>query len=317
MLWRWVEVGMNMLFPQAPRCAACQGPLEREGVCLCSSCVGALPLIRGPVCVKCGGPLPCVGCAGNWAFTGLRALGLYQGPLQEMIHQVKYEGNRELGLALGELLAGPVREEEVLRSCSVIAWVPLHPNRMARRGFDQAELLARGLARQLGRRLLPRWTLIRWRDTPSQTKLDRLERLRNLAPGWNPHFGGKAAAGGHVLTTGALPLRRRAAGGRALRSECCGCSNHGQEGRKVAETWLRQISPATQIAKSAGRCRDTIGANLRNGNMVEVREGVEQEDHFTGAYTTPSGCLWKYCQSSCKVPALRGAAGAGKPGLEK
>jgi ComF family protein len=208
MLWRWVEVGMNMLFPQAPRCAACQGPLEREGVCLCSSCVGALPLIRGPVCVKCGGPLPCVGCAGNWAFTGLRALGLYQGPLQEMIHQVKYEGNRELGLALGELLAGPVREEEVLRSCSVIAWVPLHPNRMARRGFDQAELLARGLARQLGRRLLPRWTLIRWRDTPSQTKLDRLERLRNVDGAFRVEYPqlvrGKAVLlVDDVLTTGA------------------------------------------------------------------------------------------------------------------
>ena len=118
-----------MLFPQAPRCAACQGPLEREGVCLCSSCVGALPLIRGPVCVKCGGPLPCVGCAGNWAFTGLRALGLYQGPLQEMIHQVKYEGNRELGLALGELCRAGERRGS--RSCSVIAWVPLYPNRMA------------------------------------------------------------------------------------------------------------------------------------------------------------------------------------------
>ncbi|NLN17408.1 MAG: ComF family protein [Firmicutes bacterium] len=208
MFWRWVEVGINMVFPQPPRCAACQGPLEREGVCLCSRCVGALPLIRGPVCNRCGGPSPCGGCEGSWAFTGLRALGLYEGALQEMIHRVKYDGNRELGLALGELLAGPVREEELLRSCSVIAWVPLHPNRMARRGFDQGELLARGLARQLGRRLLPRFTLIRWRDTPSQTTLDRSARLGNVDGAFRVEYPGRVRGKAvllvdDVLTTGA------------------------------------------------------------------------------------------------------------------
>ncbi|MGI6034285.1 MAG: phosphoribosyltransferase family protein [Limnochordia bacterium] len=254
MLRRWVDVGMNMLFPQAPRCAACQGPLEREGVCLCLPCVNALPLIRGPVCTKCGQPLPdgCGGCEESWAFAGLRALGLYQGALQEMIHWVKYQGKRELGLALGELLAGPVREEELLRSCSVIAWVPLHPNRMARRGFDQGELLARGLARQLGRRLLPRSTLIRWRDTPSQTRLDRMERWQNVDGAFRVEYPqrvrGKAVLlVDDVLTTGATCHAAASAllAAGALRVGVCvvALSNPQGRGRKRA---AEKLSPLWQ-----------------------------------------------------------------------
>ena len=135
MLWRgWKR--MNMLFPQAPRCAACQGPLEREGVCLCSSCVGALPLIRGPVCVKCGGRCPVQGAQAIGPSQGFQLLGLYQGPCREMIHQVQ-KRNRELEFGLGELR--PVREEEVLRSLFGHRLVfPLTQTGWRGGGFDQA-----------------------------------------------------------------------------------------------------------------------------------------------------------------------------------
>ena len=78
------------------------GPIGEEGFCL-ARCVGALPLIRGPVCNRWRafrGGAKLVGL-----FTGLRALGLYEGALQEMIHRVKYDGNREL-VGLRELLQG-------------------------------------------------------------------------------------------------------------------------------------------------------------------------------------------------------------------
>jgi ComF family protein len=58
--------------------------------------------------------------------------------------------------------------------------VPLHPSRLAERGFNQAALLARPIARALGIPLLARG-LDRTRDTPRQATLDRVLRLENVA----------------------------------------------------------------------------------------------------------------------------------------
>jgi ComF family protein len=58
--------------------------------------------------------------------------------------------------------------------------VPLHVRRLRRRGFNPAALLAREVARAAGTRL-DCGTLQRWRDTPSQTGLDRAGRRRNVA----------------------------------------------------------------------------------------------------------------------------------------
>ena len=77
-----------------------------------------------------------------------RSYGLYAGNLRKAILQLKFHGREYLGNRLGALLArawGALPEPDP----AIVAPVPLHPSRKRQRGFNQAELLARGLVRRL------------------------------------------------------------------------------------------------------------------------------------------------------------------------
>ena len=82
-----------------------------------------------------------------------------------------------LGVPLGHLLRRLLREEGL--SADVVVPVPLHPKRLAERGYNQAALLARAAARELGAPLAAR-ALVRVRDTSQQARLGRTERLANV-----------------------------------------------------------------------------------------------------------------------------------------
>jgi len=76
-----------------------------------------------------------------------RSYGLYTGNLRKAILQLKFHGREHMAIRLGALLAGPLEALSAADS-AVVAPVPLHSSRRRQRGFNQAELLARGLARQ-------------------------------------------------------------------------------------------------------------------------------------------------------------------------
>lgn len=103
-------------------------------------------------------------------------LGDYEGRLGDAVTTLKYRHGSRLGTALGRALGGAVA------GCGWrFAWVvsvPLHPTRIAERGYDQAEHLARAAARELG--VTYRRALRRTRATRSQVGLDREERHRNV-----------------------------------------------------------------------------------------------------------------------------------------
>jgi ComF family protein len=82
------------------------------------------------------------------AFDLARSYGLYKGSLRKVILQLKYYRQEYLGRRLGGLLARPWAALRLTDSALLTA-VPLHPSRRRQRGFDQAELLARGLLRRL------------------------------------------------------------------------------------------------------------------------------------------------------------------------
>jgi ComF family protein len=103
-----------------------------------------------------------------------RPAGDGHNPLAIAIHALKYRSRRCVAAALGELLA---------LTCSapaeaIVVPVPLHPARLRARGYNQAFLLARVLARR--RRLELADALERTRDTPAQRELGRQARLANL-----------------------------------------------------------------------------------------------------------------------------------------
>jgi ComF family protein len=101
-----------------------------------------------------------------------RSAGLYDGSLREIIHAFKYEGRRGLAAPLAAMMR--TAGETVLRDAACVVPVPLHPWRRLRRGFNQADDLARRLGLPVMRAL--------WRvhATTPQTGLSSAARRRNL-----------------------------------------------------------------------------------------------------------------------------------------
>jgi ComF family protein len=173
------------LFPTS--CAACGVSLSRptRGP-LCDECWDALPRHRGPIC-GCGLPLP-EGVAGPCGrcrralspLTRGYSLGPYQGSLRLLLHELKYRGRRRIASRLAELIWADPAARPFLQPGAVIVPVPLHPRRLAERGFNQSELLAAALAKRAGFSLRAR-VLVRRKDTPPQTGLSAAQRRRNVA----------------------------------------------------------------------------------------------------------------------------------------
>jgi ComF family protein len=107
---------------------------------------------------------------------GIRAPFLMQGALREAIYALKYRGLRAAAPQLGRLLAQHLAGRPI--PGDVLVPVPLHPNRLRRRGYNQAALLAREVARLTG---LPvrEELLVRQRDTPPQVQTATREQRRS------------------------------------------------------------------------------------------------------------------------------------------
>lgn len=206
-----------------PRCGSCRS----LGSWLCEACRSRIRPLEEPLCVRCGREVEfegaSCGCRQRMkALWRLRSAASYEGPLEKAIHRFKYEGWRVLAPVLAGLimdsLAGHVPPGAVLVA------VPLHRRRRRARGYNQSELLAGRLRRPLGIGAPP-GRLLRLRDTPSQTGLDRLRRRDNVdgAFGWRgPNLEGlPVVVVDDVTTTGATleacAVTLRAAGaGRIL-----------------------------------------------------------------------------------------------------
>jgi len=107
----------------------------------------------------------------------VRSAAAYDGPVEEAIHRFKYEGWRALAPALAGLCVAHLAADVPPRALLIA--VPLHPRRRRARGYNQAELLAADLRKQL-HLARPRGRLARLRDTAPQVGLDRLRRQANV-----------------------------------------------------------------------------------------------------------------------------------------
>lgn len=175
------------------RCRICEEVLDRiTRVPVCDNCWNGLaPQSQEAVCQVCGiaGPpeltaYTCPDCVEHSPhFLAARSYAVYGGALRELVHLLKYRGMEPLAAPLGQRMASvaevpPCRE--ILGRCHAVIAVPLETARKRERGYNQAELLAKVVARQLRLPLLPAGTLRRTRATPSQSGLSREERRENM-----------------------------------------------------------------------------------------------------------------------------------------
>ena len=103
----------------------------------------------------------------------------YKGDAEEMVKAFKYSRAIWLAEDFADLLEGVVRARLDRTAVDAVLPVPLHPNRQRARGYNQSAILARALARRLGRRCDEK-SLARIRDTPKQSLLSGAERRKNL-----------------------------------------------------------------------------------------------------------------------------------------
>lgn len=151
----------------------------------CPRCLSALPFVVPPFCSCCGRPLRqtraalCVNCR-RWRhfFTVARAVGVYDGALRHWIQLLKYGDRVEIGAGLGALLAELACLEPALQGVDVVVPVPVSPERLRERGYNQAELLARPVAARLLRPLVTD-AVVRVAGGVSQSLLSGAQRRRN------------------------------------------------------------------------------------------------------------------------------------------
>ncbi len=163
-------------FALPQRCPGCGAPAE-PATLLCAACFAAIPPISFAVCARClVRDLEPVGCRRHPEAVVWPAL-VYDEAATLLVHALKYAGRPGLAAALSRRLAEAL--PRVLEADLVTA-VPLHPARRRERGYNQAWLLASGLASHLGVPALED-ALVRVRATPAQARLDPRQRRRNLA----------------------------------------------------------------------------------------------------------------------------------------
>jgi ComF family protein len=113
------------------------------------------------------------------------AYGRYDGGLRDLIHVLKFQQVRPAAAVLGRMLAETIANLEQAMPVGTIAVVPvpLHTRKQAQRGFNQAEMIARGALKQLSRPKrfdLCTGILVRRRETGSQIGLTRHQRRENM-----------------------------------------------------------------------------------------------------------------------------------------
>lgn len=179
-----IRMIVDTLYP--PRCVGC----GRRGAWICERCVGRFSRLGPNRCPICCGPSTsadvCSGCRRDPpAFEALHCVFQFEDPLRAAIHRLKYDGARHLAEPLA-LVA--LRSLSPLPSFHAVVPVPLHPNRLAHRGFNQSGLLARSIGQSLGVPVYPD-RLRRVKDTPSQITLTALDRWRNVQGAFHADLG--------------------------------------------------------------------------------------------------------------------------------
>jgi competence protein ComFC len=191
----------DLFYPE--RCVGCE---RRASDVLCRTCFDALPRVGSPVCGRCGLPTAfatfvCEECKNvDFGFQSARAPLKYDGIGKQVVHALKYRGyKRVVGRLAAPLMLQVVGEDHF----DAVVPVPLHSSRLRKRGFNQAELLARGVAEKMKATVSDTLEVVR--STRDQVELSAAQRRANVAGAYTATkpLRGKILLIDDVFTTGA------------------------------------------------------------------------------------------------------------------
>jgi ComF family protein len=207
----FLSAALDLVLP--PRCMGCGLIVPADGS-FCPDCWASLAFITPPTCALCGDPFEvpresgslCGACLAEPPRFNARAVVAYGGAAKDVILGLKHSDRDHLARAMGAQIARLGSDWLV---GALIVPVPLHRSRLWRRGYNQAALIARAVARASGADLALD-LLERRKATPPSQGMNRTERAANVRGAFRVPQGKREKLRGRavvliddVLTTGA------------------------------------------------------------------------------------------------------------------
>lgn len=193
-----------LIFPHV--CVSCGKSLYKNEHSICTYCAYYLPKTNfhldndNPIAKIFWGRVPIFSAAAFYGFNK-------GGKVQHLIHQLKYKGQKHIGTSVGKLYGYELKFCDDFNSVDAIIPVPLHPKRQKKRGYNQSDYFAEGLAESMNVKA-DLTTLYRAAESDTQTKKSRFKRWQNVESIFQLRNAGQLA-GKHILlvddviTTGA------------------------------------------------------------------------------------------------------------------
>lgn len=160
-------------------CNGCGSDILGEDHLLCARCIIDLPHTNfaqhadNPIEKIFWGRIPLTAAYSEFYFAKAALI-------QHLVHQLKYKGNQAMGIYLGELMGKSMMDCNRFNNIDGLVPLPLYPDKERKRGYNQAEVICKGIAAKMNIPILND-ILIRQRFTETQTKKHRTERWENVA----------------------------------------------------------------------------------------------------------------------------------------
>jgi len=175
---------LDFIYPK--RCPVCDDIVIPKGKLVCGSCKNILIPLQEPLCYKCGRQIIsnsseyCDTCMSyNFSFDKAFSLWPYNSTVKTSLSNFKYRGRREFAEYYADKLYEHFHNALPKLNISAVVPVPIHPERLKNRGYNQAELIAEILAKKLDLPIVTDY-LIRSKNTLAQKNLDPVSRRKNL-----------------------------------------------------------------------------------------------------------------------------------------
>ncbi|TXB64383.1 ComF family protein [Vicingus serpentipes] len=167
----------NLIFPKI--CFACNGVLLKQEEVICTSCQFSLP--KTNYHLDEDNPLTKI----FWGRVDVKNVAAYYyfkkgGRVQNLLHQLKYKGAKQVGERIGELYGFDLQKSNWIETVDYIIPVPLHSKKLKKRGYNQSECFARGLSKSTNKSL-ETTILYRKKHSETQTKKSRFNRWENVS----------------------------------------------------------------------------------------------------------------------------------------
>ena len=172
---------LNWLYP--PLCIACKVmlPVNAGNFYICDRCEPLFERVELPICGRCSQSLTnedeiCASCFGkSFYFDSNVSAFMYDELMRDLLRDMKFRNKKRIPIGLGILWAKLIK---MPANDFLLTWLPMHPKKQKERGFNQAEVMAKEIAKASG---VPcRNTLRRIVDTPAQSGLHPKLRQENV-----------------------------------------------------------------------------------------------------------------------------------------